>query len=49
MGKAVRGADGRAIAGLFISIPSVLYDPHQLRSLVAALGFATRAIENDLR
>lgn len=49
VGKAVRGAEGQALAGLSISMPSVRYDPHQLRSHVAALGFATRAIENDLR
>ena len=49
VGRPVRGADGHALAGLSISMPSVRYDPHQLRSWVAAIGFAARAIENDLR
>ena len=49
VGRAVRDPEGVAVAGLSISMPSVRYDPHQLRSHVAALGFVTRAIENDLR
>lgn len=49
VGRPVRGADGEALAGLSISMPSVRYTPQQLTSLVAAIGFAARAIENDLR
>jgi DNA-binding IclR family transcriptional regulator len=49
IGRPVRDAEGRAVAGLSISMPSVRYDPHQLRSLVAAIGFAVKAIEADLR
>lgn len=49
VGRPVRNADGEAVAGLSISMPSVRYDRHQLRSLVAAIGFATRAIEAGLR
>lgn len=48
LGTAVRNADGEAVAGLSLSMPSVRYDPHQLRSWVAALGFAARAIDADL-
>ena len=49
VGRAVRSPDGRALAGLSISMPSVRYDPHRLRSWVAALGLAARAIEHDLQ
>lgn len=49
VGRPVRNADGEAVAGLSISMPSVRYDPHQLRSWVAAIGFAAKAIEADLR
>jgi len=48
VGRPVRNADGEAVAGLSISMPSVRYDPHQLRSFVAAIGFAARAIEAEL-
>ena len=49
IGRPVRDGEGRAVAGLSISMPSVRYDPHQLESLVAAIGFAVKAIEADLR
>lgn len=48
LGRPVRNADGEAVAGLSISMPSVRYDPHQLRSWVGALGFAAQAIEAEL-
>ena len=50
VGVPVRRADGSAAAGLSMSMsmPSVRYDPGQLRSQVAALGFAARAVEADL-
>lgn len=48
IGCPVRKADGSAVAGLSVSMPSVRYDPHRLRSLVAALGLAARAVEADL-
>ncbi len=49
VGRPLRNAEGQAVAGLSISMPSVRYDPHKLRSWVAAIGFVTRAIETDLR
>lgn len=49
IGRPVRNAGGEAVAGLSISMPSVRYDQHRLPSLVAAIGFAARAIETDLR
>ena len=36
------------MASISVSMPSVRYDPHQLRGLVAALGFAAQAVETDL-
>jgi DNA-binding IclR family transcriptional regulator len=48
VGVAVRGADGAAQAGLSVSMPSVRYDPHQLPSLIAALGAAARRLEAGL-
>ena len=49
VGRPVRNPEGVAVAGLSISMPSVRYDPHRLPSWVAAIGFAARAIEADLR
>jgi len=49
VGRAVRSPAGEAVAGISVSMPSVRYDRQQLRSLVAALGFAAKAIEADLR
>lgn len=48
VGVTVRGPDGTAQAGLSASMPSVRYDRHQLRSLVATLNAAGRALEADL-
>jgi DNA-binding IclR family transcriptional regulator len=48
VGVLVRGPDGTAQAGLSVSMPSVRYDPHQLRSLVASLGAAGRGLEASL-
>ncbi|MCX4789831.1 MULTISPECIES: IclR family transcriptional regulator [unclassified Streptomyces] len=48
VGVPVRGADGTPQAGLSISLPGVRYDPHRLRSLVAVLDAAARALEADL-
>ncbi|MEZ7006259.1 IclR family transcriptional regulator [Streptomyces sp. AD55] len=48
VGVPVRDADGAALAGLSLSMPSVRYDPHHLRTLVAALDTAARALERDL-
>ncbi len=47
LGVAVRGVDGRAQAGLAVSMPSVRYDRHRLPSIVAALNRAAGAIEAD--
>ncbi|MGW3513578.1 hypothetical protein [Streptomyces sp. NPDC000994] len=44
----MRDRDGTALAGLSVSMPSVRYDPHRLRSLVATLDAAARALETDL-
>jgi DNA-binding IclR family transcriptional regulator len=44
----VRTADGEAVAGLSISMPSVRYDAHRLPSWVAALGVTARVIEEAL-
>jgi DNA-binding IclR family transcriptional regulator len=49
VGRSVRDPRGEAIAGLSISMPSVRYDRHRLPSWVAAIGFAARAIEAELR
>ncbi|MGW2770812.1 IclR family transcriptional regulator, partial [Streptomyces sp. NPDC001275] len=48
VGVPVRDRDGTALAGLSVSMPSVRYDPHRLRSLVATLDAAARALETDL-
>ncbi|MFW5418678.1 IclR family transcriptional regulator [Nocardiopsis sp. CNT-189] len=48
VGVPVRDRDGTALAGLSVSMPSARYDPHRLRSLVAALSTAARALEGDL-
>ncbi|MEU6447661.1 IclR family transcriptional regulator [Streptomyces sp. NPDC046979] len=48
VGVPVRDEDGRAVAGLSVSMPSVRYDPRGLRSLVATLEAAARALEADL-
>jgi DNA-binding IclR family transcriptional regulator len=48
VGCPVRRADGTAAAGISISMPSVRYDPHRLRSYVATLGLAAGAIEVEL-
>jgi DNA-binding IclR family transcriptional regulator len=48
IGVAVRGPDDTAQAGLAVSMPSVRYDPRQLRPLVAVLNTAARALEAGL-
>lgn len=48
IGRGIRDPAGSLIAGVSISMPNVRYDRHQLRSIVAALGFAARAIEGDV-
>ncbi len=48
IGCPVRRPDGSALAGLSISVPSVRYDPRQLRSLVASVTLVAQAIETDL-
>ena len=48
VGVPVRSADGTALAGLSASMPSVRYDPRQLRRLVGALDAACRGLETDL-
>ncbi|MFF4835190.1 IclR family transcriptional regulator [Streptomyces sp. NPDC001315] len=48
VGVPVRDRDGAALAGLSVSLPSVRYDPHRLRSLVATLNAAAHALEQDL-
>ncbi|MER5688194.1 IclR family transcriptional regulator C-terminal domain-containing protein [Streptomyces sp. NPDC002205] len=48
VGVPVRDRDGTAQAGLSVSMPSVRYDPHGLRSLIATLSVAARALEADL-
>ncbi|MDF6041005.1 IclR family transcriptional regulator [Streptomyces sp. JH14] len=48
VGIPVRDRDGAALAGLSVSLPSVRYDPHRLRSLVATLNAAAHALEQDL-
>jgi DNA-binding IclR family transcriptional regulator len=49
VGRPVRRPDGTAAAGISISMPSVRYDRHRLRSYVATLGLAAGAIEAELR
>lgn len=48
VGVPVRGRDGTALAGLSVSMPSVRYDPKRLRSLVATLGAAAHAVDEEL-
>jgi DNA-binding IclR family transcriptional regulator len=48
VGVSVRSADGTALAGLSVSMPSVRYDPRQLRPLVGALDAACRGLETHL-
>ncbi|WP_129842881.1 IclR family transcriptional regulator [Streptomyces sp. RFCAC02] len=48
VGVPVRDRDGRALAGLSVSMPSVRYDPHRLQSLVTTLTAAAHALEDDL-
>ncbi|MEV5745696.1 IclR family transcriptional regulator [Microbispora rosea] len=45
VGVPVRDAEGQAVAGLSVSMPSVRYDRHQLPGLVATLHRAAGAIE----
>lgn len=47
VGVPVRGGDGKAVAGLSISMPSVRYDRRQLPALVATLHRSAGAIEAD--
>lgn len=49
IGVPVRDPEGRAVAGLSISIPSVRYDKQRLPHFVAALHKAAGAIEAGLR
>ncbi|MEU8704940.1 IclR family transcriptional regulator [Streptomyces sp. NPDC048565] len=48
VGVPVRDRDGKAVAGLSVSMPSVRYDPHRLQPLVATLNAAAHALEKDL-
>ena len=48
VGRPVRAPTGEAVASVSVSMPSVRYDPRRLRDLVAAVGFASQAIEADL-
>lgn len=48
VGVPVRYADGTALAGLSISMPSVRYRGKQLRSAVATLAHAAKDLESDL-
>ncbi|MFF7359596.1 IclR family transcriptional regulator C-terminal domain-containing protein [Streptomyces sp. NPDC008125] len=48
VGVPVHDRDGAAVAGLSVSMPSVRYDPHDLRPLIATLSGAARALEADL-
>ncbi|UJC81317.1 IclR family transcriptional regulator [Rhodococcus erythropolis] len=48
VGVPVRDANGKALAGLSVSIPSVRYDRQHLPSLVATLRMAADRIEADL-
>ncbi|MCQ4213352.1 IclR family transcriptional regulator [Streptomyces longispororuber] len=48
VGVPVRDREGAALAGLSVSLPSVRYDPQRLRSVVATLDAAARAVEQDL-
>lgn len=48
IGHGIRDASGAVAGGVSVSMPSARYDSGRLRSLVAALGSAARAIEADL-
>ncbi|MFE0673044.1 IclR family transcriptional regulator [Streptomyces sp. NPDC058867] len=48
VGVPVRDAEGTAVAGLSVSMPSVRYDAHRLQALVAALDTTARALEREL-
>ncbi|WP_217552911.1 IclR family transcriptional regulator [Streptomyces sp. GbtcB6] len=48
VGVPVRGADGRVVAGVSVSLPSVRYEKGRLGELVAALGGVVRGIEEEL-
>lgn len=48
VGVPVRAADGAALAGLSVSMPSVRYDRERLPTLVATLHKAAGAVEADL-
>ncbi|MDX3086673.1 MULTISPECIES: IclR family transcriptional regulator [Streptomyces] len=48
VGVPVRDGSGATVAGLSVSMPSVRYEPRALRSLVATLSGAARALERDL-
>lgn len=48
IGVPLRDADGTALAGLSVSMPSGRYDRHRLPSLVSALTRAAGAVESDL-
>lgn len=49
IGCPVLEADGRAVAGLSVSMPSVRYRPALLEGFVEAIRFSSAAIERDLR
>jgi DNA-binding IclR family transcriptional regulator len=48
IGVPVRDPEGTAVAGLSVSMPSVRYDRHQLRTLVSTLRSAAHGLESDL-
>lgn len=48
VGVPVRDTDGRAIAGLAVSMPSVRYDKNLLSSLVTMLADVAQGMERDL-
>ena len=48
LGVPVRGADGQAVAGLSISVPSVRYSAHSLPGWLGHLARTAAAIETDL-
>ncbi|MDI2029545.1 IclR family transcriptional regulator [Saccharopolyspora sp. TS4A08] len=48
VGVPVRSADGTAIAGVSVSMPSVRYDRRRLRPIVAILSAAAAALQHDL-
>lgn len=49
VGVPIHGPDGRALAGLSVSMPSTRYDPRRLPSLTSTLARAARALDADLR